>query len=57
MGLTNKEIAVRLGLSVRTVEHHVEAVLEKLGTASRRAAARRFAELAGRSVPPGATQD
>ncbi len=44
-GLTNKEIAVRLGLSVRTVEHHVEAVLAKLGAGSRRAAARRYAEL------------
>ena len=39
-GLTDAEIADRLVLSRRTVEHHVGAVLAKLGVGSRSAAAR-----------------
>ena len=39
-GMTNAEIAERLVVSVRTVEHHVSAVLGKLGASSRREAAR-----------------
>jgi len=38
-GCTNLEIAERLNLSAKTVDHHVSAILEKLGASSRRAAA------------------
>ena len=44
-GLTNPEIAERLVVSPKTAEHHVAAVLAKLGATSRRDAASRAVEL------------
>jgi DNA-binding CsgD family transcriptional regulator len=34
-GLPNKQIAVRLQISIHTVKFHVAAILSKLGAASR----------------------
>jgi DNA-binding NarL/FixJ family response regulator len=34
-GLTNAEIAQRLYLSTRTVDHHVSSILAKMGVSTR----------------------
>jgi DNA-binding CsgD family transcriptional regulator/tetratricopeptide (TPR) repeat protein len=44
-GLTNAEIGARLHISAKTVDHHVGALLGKLGVGSRRQAARAAADL------------
>jgi DNA-binding CsgD family transcriptional regulator/tetratricopeptide (TPR) repeat protein len=44
-GLTNAEVATRLFVSDKTVEHHVSRILGKLGVSNRREAARAAAQL------------
>ena len=46
-GLTDREIANRLGISPRTVETHVGSILHKLGVKNRAQAARRYLESNG----------
>ena len=44
-GLTNAELAERLFLSVKTVDHHVSAIMTKLEVTRRRDAVRRAREV------------
>jgi DNA-binding NarL/FixJ family response regulator len=44
-GQTNAAIAAKLFISAKTVDHHVSAVLAKLGAPNRNAAAARAAKL------------
>jgi DNA-binding NarL/FixJ family response regulator len=44
-GLTNAELAERLYLSAKTVDHHVSAIFAKLDVPGRRDAIRRGREL------------
>lgn len=50
-GLRNAEIAERLVLSQRTVDHHISAILEKLGARSRTEASQHAARLGIVAVP------
>ncbi|WP_407665011.1 response regulator transcription factor [Mycolicibacterium pulveris] len=43
-GLTNAELAERLYLSVKTIDKHVSAILDKLAVTNRRDAVRRARE-------------
>ena len=54
-GLTNAEIADRLVVSAKTVDHHVSAVLTKLRVSSRRHVARAAADLGLDLTTPLAT--
>lgn len=38
-GLTTKEVAVRLGISAKTADHHIQHIYAKIGVTTRGAAA------------------
>jgi DNA-binding NarL/FixJ family response regulator len=51
-GLRNAEIARRLYISAKTVDHHVSSLLAKLGARSRLEAVREAARLTDADVAP-----
>jgi DNA-binding NarL/FixJ family response regulator len=53
LGLSNQDIAQRLGIEVRTVKNHVHNVLEKVGAHRRGEAVAKFRRLRGESRGPG----
>jgi DNA-binding NarL/FixJ family response regulator len=52
-GLSNKEIARRLRISLATAKSHVHNILGKLGVSSRSQAIRRIPDQLSRATPPG----
>ena len=52
LGFSNKQIAERFGISVRTVETHVSRILVKLGVTSRSDLDKALAALAPDAGPP-----
>ncbi len=56
-GHTNAEIAARLAVSRRTVDHHVSAILRRLGVSTRREAVRAAARTGDRSADLGGDRD
>jgi DNA-binding NarL/FixJ family response regulator len=52
-GSCNKDIAARLGLSVRTIEFHISNMLRKLRVSNRLELALHYARMARHDMDPG----